>query len=87
MALKSVDDQILNFLLVGDNMLIDLESANYIDGIFYLLCYYYTFGEIYPPKWSEFLTIFQLYCLKDDSCVKKGVAFRKFEEELRTVMD
>jgi hypothetical protein len=74
-ALKSADGDILNILLAGDDLLIDLETANYDAATFYLLCYYYVFGEAYPPKWSEFLTFLQVHCLKDTGSVKKGFLF------------
>lgn len=86
-ALKSADDEVINILLVGDDMLISLDTANYDVAIFYLLCYYFIFGEEYPPKWSEFLTFFQVYCLKQIDSVKKGIPFRKFEEELQKFLN
>jgi hypothetical protein len=74
----------MNFFLSSEGRLVDLKTISYSEAIFYLLCYYYCFNISYPAIYSEFLTAFQIYCLKEEAFVpKKGTNFRKFESNLK----
>lgn len=82
LALKS-DEEIRNFMLIGDDIIIDLSTCCYCDAVYYLLTYYYCFNLNYPPIYNEFLVAFQVFCLKQTESIKMGIAFKKFETELR----
>ena len=82
LALKS-DTEVRNFMLVGDDCLLDLKTTSYCDAIYFLLCYYYCFDLSYPTVYIEFLTTFQVFCLKEETAVaKRGINYKKFESNL-----
>lgn len=85
LALKD-DDEIRNFLLVGDDIVMDLSTSNFGEAIYYLLCYYYCFNLNYPEIYNEFLVAFQIFCFEQSESVKKRISFKKFENEVENYL-